>query len=47
MIEVSFNGGESRQRFAFTQASVNKDASAFGFEQRKVAGTPGSQDGNT
>jgi hypothetical protein len=43
MIEVSFNGGESRQRFAFTQASVYKDASAFGFEQRKVARTAGSK----
>ena len=46
MVEISFHRGEARQRFAFTQASVYKDAGAFGFEQRQVARTTGSKNGN-
>jgi len=41
------DGREPRQRFAFSQASVNKDAGAFGFEQRQIARTAGREDGHT
>ncbi|HEY1471137.1 MAG TPA: hypothetical protein VGF61_19000 [Candidatus Acidoferrum sp.] len=46
MIEVAFDGGETGKSFAFTEASVNKDAGAFGFEQRKIARAAGRQDGD-
>jgi hypothetical protein len=43
MIEVAFDGGETSESFAFTEASVNKDAGAFGFEQSKIARAAGRQ----
>ena len=46
MIEVGFDGGEAGESFAFTEASVNKDAGAFGFEQSKIARAAGRQDGD-
>lgn len=47
MIEVAFDGGETGKSFAFTEASVNKDAGAFGFEQSKIARAAGRQNGDT
>lgn len=47
VVKVCADGRESRQRFTFSQASVNKDASAFGLEQRQIARTTGREDGNT
>lgn len=44
VIQVAFYGGQACQRFAFTEASVYKDAGAFGLEQRQVARTSRSQD---
>jgi hypothetical protein len=41
MIEVRFDGGETSESIAFTEASVNKDAGAFGFEQGKIARAAG------
>ena len=41
MIEVAFDGGEASESFAFTEASVNKDAGAFRFEQSKIARAAG------
>jgi len=46
MIEVAFDGGEAGKSFAFTEASVDKDAGAFGFEQGKIARAAGRQDGD-
>ncbi|MGB7467646.1 MAG: hypothetical protein WBW14_32470 [Candidatus Acidiferrum sp.] len=46
MIEVRFDRGEASKSFAFTEASVNKDAGAFGFEQGKIARAAGRQDGD-
>jgi hypothetical protein len=43
MIEVGFDGGEPSKSFAFTEASVNKDAGAFGFEQSKIARAAGRE----
>jgi hypothetical protein len=43
MIEVRFDGGEASKSFAFTEASVNKDAGAFGFEQGKIARAAGRE----
>jgi hypothetical protein len=39
-IDGFFNGSKSRQRFAFTEAGIYKEAGAFGFEQRQIARTP-------
>src|SRR5262249_5137036 len=38
-IEGFLYGSKARQRFAFSEACVNKEAGAFGFEQREVART--------
>jgi hypothetical protein len=46
MIEVGFDGGEPGESFAFTEASVNKNAGAFGFEQSKIARAAGREDGD-
>jgi hypothetical protein len=46
MIEVRFDRGEASKSFAFTEASVNNDAGAFGFEQGKIARAAGRQDGD-
>jgi hypothetical protein len=32
-IDVAFNGGEAGESFAFSEAGVNEDAGALGFEQ--------------
>ena len=45
MIEVGFDGREAGESFTFTEASVNKNAGAFGFEQSKIARAAGRQDG--
>jgi hypothetical protein len=42
-IEVGFDGGEPGESFAFTEASVNQDAGAFGFEQSKIARAAGRE----
>ena len=47
MIEVGFDGREAGESFTFTEASVNKDAGAFGFEQGKIARAAGRQDGDS
>ncbi len=47
MIEVGFDGREAGESFTFTEASVNKDAGAFGFEQSKIARAAGRQDGDS
>jgi len=39
--DVAPGSGQSRERFAFTKPSVNKDAGAFGFEQCEIARTAG------
>jgi hypothetical protein len=41
VIEVAFDGGEASKSFAFAETSVNKDASAFRFEQGKIARAAG------
>jgi hypothetical protein len=41
VIEIAFDGGEASKGFAFTKASVNKDAGVFGFEQGKIARAAG------
>lgn len=46
MIEVTLDGSEASESFAFAKASVNKDAGAFGFEQSKIARAAGRQDGD-
>ena len=46
MIEVGFDGREAGESFTFAESSVNKDAGAFGFEQRKIARAAGRQDGD-
>ncbi len=46
MIEVGFDGREAGESFTFTEASVNKDAGAFGFEQSKITRAAGRQDGD-
>jgi hypothetical protein len=43
MIEVGFDGGEPGESLAFTEASVDKDAGAFGFEQSKIARAAGRE----
>jgi hypothetical protein len=41
VIEVAFDGGKAGKSFAFAEASVNKDAGVFGFEQGKIARAAG------
>ena len=45
-VEISFDGGKTRQRLALAQAGVHEEAGAFGFEQRDVARTAGRENGN-
>jgi hypothetical protein len=45
-IKGFFDGGKPRQRFAFAEAGIYKEAGAFGLEQRQVARTPGRQNGH-
>ena len=45
MIEGFFDGRKPRQRFAFAEAGIYKEAGALGFEQRKIARTSGRQNG--
>jgi len=46
VVKFRADRGKPGKRFAFSQASVNKDASAFGLEQRQIARTAGREDGN-
>jgi hypothetical protein len=46
VFKFSPDGGQARERFPFTQPGVNKDAGAFGFEQRQIARTAGRQYGD-
>jgi hypothetical protein len=39
LVDVSFNCGQARKRFAFTEAGVDEDASAFAFEKRQISRT--------
>jgi hypothetical protein len=43
VIEVAFDGGEASESFAFTEAGVDKDAGASGFEQSNIARAAGRQ----
>jgi hypothetical protein len=45
MLEGIFDCGQPRQRFAFAEAGIYKEAGALGFEQRKIARTSGRQNG--
>jgi hypothetical protein len=45
-IDVALDGGEARESFAFSKASVNEDASGFRFEQGQIARTAGGEDGD-
>jgi hypothetical protein len=45
-IKIAFDSGKARERFAFSEAGVYEDAGAFGFEQREIARTAGSEDGD-
>jgi hypothetical protein len=45
-IKLSADSSQTRERFAFTQSGVNKDAGAFGFEQRQIARTAGRKYGD-
>ena len=46
LIESYFDSSQSRERFAFAEAAVHKEAGALRFEQCDVARTTRSQDGN-
>lgn len=46
MFEFPVDSGKPRQGFAFAKASVDKDAGAFGFEQRQIARTARRKNGN-
>src|SRR6516165_2551771 len=45
MIDFTANGGEASERFAFTEAGVDEDASALSFKQREVARAARRQNG--
>ena len=45
-IDVAFDGSKAGEGFAFSEAGVNEDAGAFGFEQGQVARTTGGQNGD-
>jgi hypothetical protein len=46
LLEFAPDGGEPRQRLAFTKSGVYKDAGTFGFEQRQIARTAGRKYGD-
>ncbi len=46
MIEAALDGGKPSEGFAFAEPSIYKDAGAFGFEQREIARTARSQNGD-
>ena len=46
VVKFQANGGEAGKSFALSQAGVNKDAGAFGFEQCRVARTAGRENGD-
>ena len=46
LIEIDFTSCKPRQGFAFTEATIDEEASALRFEQRDIARTAGRQDGD-
>jgi hypothetical protein len=46
MFEVTLDGGESSESFAFAEAGVYKDAGTFRFEQGEIARTAGRKNGD-
>ena len=46
LIESDIASSEACERFAFAESAIDEEASARSFEQRDVAGTAGSQDGD-
>jgi len=45
-VNVSLDGGETGESFAFAEACVDEDAGGFGFEQSEIARTAGSKNGD-
>jgi hypothetical protein len=46
LIESNIAGSEAGERFAFAESAIDEEAGALRFEQRNVARTAGSQNGN-
>jgi len=46
VVKLPADGGKASQGFAFSEAGVNEDAGAFGFEQSGVARTAGRKNGD-
>jgi hypothetical protein len=46
LFEGYFGGSKARKRFALAESAIDEEAGALRFEQRDVARTAGSQDGD-